>query len=86
MTSLGKRIYRDRLTLERKDEGGRRLFRIYGQDIGFHEEAGTDLAAVAAGSISVTPIHFDLTDRTGLDALTVFDLSKLLAPAVREVE
>jgi 5'-nucleotidase len=86
VTSLGKRIYRDRLTLEQEDDAGRRLFRIYGQDIGFHEEAGTDLAAVAAGSISVTPIHFDLTDRTGMDALTVYDLAKLLAPAAREVE
>jgi 5'-nucleotidase len=86
VTSLGKRIYRDRLTLEQEDEAGRRLFRIYGQDIGFHEEAGTDLAAVAAGSISVTPIHFDLTDRTGMDALAVYDLAQLLAPAARELE
>ena len=31
---------------------------------------GTDLAAVAAGRIAVTPLHFDLTDVAGLDALT----------------
>ena len=30
---------------------------------------GTDLAAVAAGRIAVTPIHFDLTDQAGIEAL-----------------
>ncbi len=29
----------------------------------------TDLAAVAAGQIAVTPLHFDLTDVAGMDAL-----------------
>jgi 5'-nucleotidase len=86
VSSLGKRIYRDRLTLEEEGEGGRRLYRIYGQDIGYEEEEGTDLAAVAAGRIAVTPIHFDLTDRTGLDALRLYDLARLLGPAAQEVE
>jgi 5'-nucleotidase len=85
VTRLGKRIYRDKLTLE--DEGdGRRLYRIYGRDIGYEEEAGTDLVAVAAGRIAVTPVHFDLTDRSGIDALEVYDLHRLLRPAAHEVE
>jgi 5'-nucleotidase len=83
---LGKRIYRDRLTLEEKDAGGRRAYRIYGQDIGYEQEEGTDLAAVAAGRIAVTPIHFDLTDRAGIEALAGFDLGRLVAPAAREVQ
>jgi 5'-nucleotidase len=87
LTRLGKRIYRDKLRLEDEDaDGGRRLFRIYGHDIGFEEEDGTDLAAVAAGRIAVTPIHFDLTDRAGLDALTTYDLARLVEPAASEVE
>jgi 5'-nucleotidase len=82
VTSLGKRIYRDELKLEREDEGppSRRRYWIYGSDPGFHDEPGTDLAAVAAGRIAVTPIHFDLTDRPGLEALRSFDLEALLAP------
>ncbi len=85
VTSLGKRIYRDKLELE--DEGdNRRLFRIYGRDIGYEEEPGTDLVAVASGRIAVTPVHFDLTDRSGLDALAVYDLQRLLEPAAHEVE
>jgi 5'-nucleotidase len=86
LTRLGRRIYRDKLTLEEEDEGGRRLYRIYGQDISYQEEAGTDLTAVASGRIAVTPIHFDLTDRAGLDELAVYDLARLLAPAASEVE
>ena len=82
VTSLGKRIYRDELKLDHEEDGppARRRYWIYGSDPGFHDEPGTDLAAVAAGRIAVTPIHFDLTDRPGLDALRGFDLEALLAP------
>jgi 5'-nucleotidase len=82
VTSLGKRIYKDELKLEHEEDGppARRRYWIYGSDPGFHDEPGTDLAAVAAGRIAVTPIHFDLTDRPGLDALRSFDLEALLAP------
>jgi 5'-nucleotidase len=81
VASLGKRIYRDELKLEREEENRRRYW-IYGSDPGYHDEPGTDLAAVAAGRIAVTPIHFDLTDRPGLEALRQFDLQGLLAPVV----
>jgi 5'-nucleotidase len=83
VTSLGKRIYRDELKLEHAEEHRRRYW-IYGSDPGFHDEPGTDLAAVAAGRVAVTPIHFDLTDRPSLEALRRFDLQGLLAPIARE--
>ncbi|HME04883.1 MAG TPA: 5'/3'-nucleotidase SurE [Solirubrobacteraceae bacterium] len=83
VTHLGRRIYRDELKLEREEEH-RRRFWVYGADPGFHDEPGTDLAAVAAGRIAVTPIHFDLTDRPSLDALRRFDLEGLLAPAAQD--
>jgi 5'-nucleotidase len=86
VTKLGKRIYRDKLTLEDEDHPGRRQYRIYGTDIGYEDEEGTDLAAVASGRIAVTPIHFDLTDRSGLDALAKYDLARLVEPAAEEVE
>jgi 5'-nucleotidase len=60
----------------------RQRYWIYGADPGFHDEPGTDLAAVAAGHVAVTPIHFDLTDRRGLEALREFDLRALLEPAL----
>ncbi|HLM86044.1 MAG TPA: 5'/3'-nucleotidase SurE [Solirubrobacteraceae bacterium] len=85
VTSLGKRIYRDELKLEREEEHRRRYW-IYGSDPGFHDEPGTDLAAVAAGRIAVTPIHFDLTDRPSLDALRSFDLEAMLAPVAHDAQ
>jgi 5'-nucleotidase len=83
VTSLGKRIYRDELKLEREEEHRRRYW-IYGSDPGFHDEPGTDLAAIAAGRVAVTPIHFDLTDRPSLEALRRFDLEQLLAPVAHD--
>jgi 5'-nucleotidase len=80
VTSLGKRIYRDELKLVESEQENRSRYWIYGSDPGFHDEPGTDLAAVAAGRVAVTPIHFDLTDRPGLEALRSFDLQDLLAP------
>ena len=85
VTRLGKRIYRDELKLTDSQEGRRRYW-IYGADPGFEDEPGTDLAAVAAGRIAVTPLHFDLTDVSGIDALARHDLARLLQPAAREVE
>jgi 5'-nucleotidase len=82
---LGKRIYRDRLEVE-EERDGRRRYRIYGADPGYHEEEGTDFAALSEGCVAVTPLHFDLTDRAGIEQLAGFDLGGLLAPAGREVE
>jgi len=85
VAQLGKRIYRDELTLVDEGSGGRRLYRIYGDVSDEPGEPGTDLAAVADGQIAVTPLHFDLTDRGGLDALRRDDLARLIAPAADEV-
>ena len=91
VTRLGKRIYRDELTLsdpegEHDPRRARKRYWVYGRDHGFHDEPGTDLAAVAAGDIAVTPLHFDLTDAAGMDALERHDLGRLLTPAAEEVE
>jgi 5'-nucleotidase len=89
VTRLGKRIYRDKLTLAPDSDPacpGRRRYWVYGADHGYHDEPGTDLAAVAAGRIAVTPLHFDLTDAAGMNALERHDLGRLLEPAAREVD
>ena len=80
VTRLGKRIYTDELKLETEEEHRRRYW-VYGSDPGFHDEPGTDLAAVAAGRIAVTPLHFDLTHRPGIEALKAFDLEALTGEA-----
>jgi 5'-nucleotidase len=82
---LGKRIYRDRMELT-EEEGGRKRYRIYGESPSYHHEEGTDFAAIAAGCIAVSPLHFDLTDEAGVEDLAGFDLDRLLQPAASEVE
>ena len=82
---LGKRIYRDKMHLTEEHEG-RKRYRIYGDDPSYHEEDGTDFAAIADGYIAVTPLHFDLTDQEGVERLGGFDFDRLLQPAASEVE
>jgi 5'-nucleotidase len=80
---LGKRVYRDELALVEEASEGRRLYRIYG-DVGYEpDETGTDLVAVAAGKIAVTPLHFDLTHHEGVQSLALHDLDRLLPSAER---
>jgi len=86
VTRLGKRIYDDVLELQDEEHPNRRLFRIYGDAVQTGDEQGTDIAAVAAGRIAVTPVHFDLTHTEGIGALEQHDLARLIAPAAREVE
>jgi 5'-nucleotidase len=86
VAGLGKRVYRDELALVDEGGEGRRLYKIYGDASYERGETGTDLAALAERKIAVTPIHFDLTDRDGLDALQRYDLGRLIAPAATEVE
>jgi 5'-nucleotidase len=82
---LGKRVYRDELSLM-QEQAGRRLYRLYGPAPDLIDEPGTDLHAAAHGNIAVTPLHFDLTDEPGIETLGAYDLARLLAPAAREVE
>lgn len=88
ISRLGKRIYRDELKLTGEGEGegdgdGATSYWIYGPDPGFREEPGTDFAAITAGQIAVTPLHFDLTDIRGMDALERHDLARLLLPVAQ---
>jgi 5'/3'-nucleotidase len=85
---LGKRVYQDELALVEEDSDParpRRQYRIYGDATFERGEAGTDIAAIAAGKIAVTPVHFDLTDRDGLSVLERYDLERLVEPAASEV-
>ena len=82
VTHLGKRLYNDELKLVEEDpESGRRRYQIYGFEPSFEDEAGSDLSAIANGRIAVTPVHFDLTDRGGLDRLQTWDFDGMLAAA-----
>jgi 5'-nucleotidase len=79
VTTLGKRVYNDELRLlDEPDESGRKRYEIYGWTPSYEEAEGTDLCAVAAGRIAITPIHFDLTDHGGLERLRGWGLEELV--------
>jgi 5'-nucleotidase len=77
VTRLGKRAYYDEL-IERVDPYGRKYYWIGGEEPGGEVEPGTDLAAVAAGRISVTPIHLDLTNHRLLEQVRGWELERVL--------
>ena len=82
VTGLGKRVYEDELKLVEEDGAGRRRYQIYGFEPTFEDEPGTDLSAIARRRVSVTPVHFDLTDRQVLDRLREAELETTLAEAL----
>jgi 5'-nucleotidase len=61
VTRLGRREYNDEL-IRRKDPFGRDYYWIGGSPPGGAGEPGTDLHAIAAGYVSVTPVQLDLTN------------------------
>jgi 5'-nucleotidase len=60
ITRQGLRIYRDAL-LRRLDPRGKPYYWIGGDAPTGVDEPGTDYGALAAGYVSITPIHLDLT-------------------------
>ena len=79
ITRLGKRVYQDQLRPAGTDADGRKRYRIYGFAPSYEPEPGTDLTAVAHGRVSITPVHFDLTDRDGIGHLEEKELAVHLA-------
>ena len=87
VTHLGKRLYNDEMRLVDEDpESGRLRYRIYGFEPSFEDEPGSDLSAIARDRVSVTPVHFDLTDRPSLDRLREWDFKGMLSRAQAAAE
>jgi 5'-nucleotidase len=72
VTRLGKRTYRDQL-VERLDPYGNPYYWVGGPAVSEEAEDGTDVAALRAGKISVTPIALDLTNHALLEELARWD-------------
>ncbi len=58
ITRLGKRIYLDKLIPQ---ETGLSEYQIGGDPPVGEPEDGTDFGALAAGCVSITPVHLDMT-------------------------
>jgi 5'-nucleotidase len=73
ITRLGRRVYRDAL-IERLDPRGRPYYWIGGDPPAGEPEPGTDIGALHAGYVSVTPLNLDMTDLAQLEHLAGWDL------------
>ena len=80
VTRLGRRVYDDTLTLE-GESGSKKHYRIYGEPMSHDQQPGTDLSAIDDGLVSVTPLHFDLTDIDGMDEMQRWEIDGLLDDA-----
>ncbi len=73
VTTLG-RLHYDNPILERKDPWGGTYYWLAGQIPEDNNGEHTDVWAVKNGYVSVTPIHFDLTNYRLLDTIKAWDL------------
>ncbi|HLA82160.1 MAG TPA: 5'/3'-nucleotidase SurE [Thermoleophilia bacterium] len=83
LTMLGKRIYGDKVQ-HQETRGNRRRYYIYNDELDYQQEQGTDFEAVAAGYVSITPLHFDLMSHQALDELRCWEPELDLRPSGRE--
>jgi 5'-nucleotidase len=74
LTTLGKRIYGDKVEF-RETKGNRHGYHIYNDELGYHQEAGSDFEAIAEGWVSITPLHFDLMSHEALDQLRGWEVA-----------
>ncbi|MGE5399903.1 MAG: 5'/3'-nucleotidase SurE [Ignavibacteriales bacterium] len=76
LTKQGKSKWDD-VYEERKDPYGRNYYWLKGDLIEVDKDLDTDQAAVRSKYVSVTPIHFDLTDYTTYEKMKNWEIEKL---------
>lgn len=75
VTRLGKRKY-DNVFEARTDPRGRKYYWLGGEVLDIDCNPETDIYAVQNGYISITPVHFDLTNYKIMDQLRNWDIKK----------
>lgn len=65
LTRLGRRVFSDSV-VQREDPWGKPIYWIGGGSVTWSAGEGTDVEAVRAGYISVTPLHLDITHHARL--------------------
>ncbi len=72
---LGRRVYPGEIR-ERLDPHGRPYYWIGDTDPVWSEDPDTDYAAVRSGHVALTPLHLDLTDYAGFEAMRALRLDR----------
>jgi len=68
ITCQGKRSYEGTI-VDKVDPRGRNYYWIGTADLSFRDIPGTDYHAVSRGHVSITPLHFDLTNYASIETL-----------------
>ena len=76
LTRQGKSSWEDTFDV-RRDPANREYFWLTGKMVVTDTEADTDQVAIHDNYVSVTPIHYDLTDRAMLEVMKEWDLDGL---------
>jgi 5'-nucleotidase len=74
LTHLGRRAYINSVE-RREDPRGRPYYWFTGEAQEVQSGEGTDIGAVLAGHVSVTPVHFDLTNYGAIESLDLLTSS-----------
>jgi len=69
ITKQGRWIHNGGSVIEKVDPRGRKYYWIGGGQLVFDKRGDTDFEAVSEGSVSITPLHLDLTDYDSLSVL-----------------
>ncbi|MBZ0159694.1 MAG: 5'/3'-nucleotidase SurE [bacterium] len=69
ITQQGRRRYGDNIIVRKVDPRGKAYYWIGGKEPTWEPLKESDYAAVTAGSISITPLHLDLTNSSVLEKL-----------------
>ena len=77
ITSQGRSSWEDTFDV-RRDPAGREYFWLTGHMNVTDTDANTDQVAIGEGYISVTPIHYDLTDGDQLERMKGWDIAGLM--------
>ncbi len=76
----GKQTYEDSI-VPKSDPRGRKYYWIGGYASVHDGQADTDIAAVKAGRVSVTPVHLDLTDYDAMESIGDWPLGRAVQAA-----
>ncbi len=74
ITQQGRWTHNGGAVIEKTDPRGKKYYWIGGGEFTYHREGNTDYQAVSNGSISITPLHLDLTDYASIPLLKKWKL------------
>ena len=74
LTSLSRRRYKDPV-VEKTDPRGGKYYWIAGEQVSWNRKKHSDVDAISQGFVSITPLHFDMTQYRALKKLQSWELA-----------